>query len=202
MTPPIFLLRHGQTEWNAIGRIQGRLDSPLTPLGRRQAAALGTALRAALHGTDVDLRSSPLGRARETAAIVAGALGLAGTDIRIDERLRELSWGRWDGLTHAEIEAAAPGTLAARYADHWSHVPPEGESYAMGAVRLADLLADLRERPRPVVLVSHGAVGRVIRGLFAGVPPDATVRLPEPQNAYHRLAGGRVEAFTVTVPPA
>jgi len=199
---PIFLLRHGETEWNAIGRIQGRLDSPLTALGCRQAAAVGAALRAQLDGAAIELRSSPLGRARQTASIVAATLGLADADIGTDERLREMSWGRWDGMTHAEIEAAAPGTIAARHADHWAHVPPEGESYAMGAARIAGLLDELRERTQPIVLVSHGAVSRVIRGLFAALPPAAIVALPEPQDAYHRLAAGGIEVIRVTVPPA
>ena len=199
---PIFLLRHGETEWNAIGRIQGRLDSPLTARGFRQAAALGAALHATLNGASIELRSSPLGRARETASIVATALGISACHIRIDERLRELSWGRWDGMTHAEIEAAVPGTMAARYADHWAHVPPDGESYEMGAARIAGLLEELRASAQPVVLISHGAVSRVIRGLFGALPPAAIVKLPEPQDAYHRLAAGNVDAFSVTVPPA
>ena len=133
---------------------------------------------------------------------MAAALAIPDSAIRVDDRLREMSWGRWDGMTHAEIEATAPGTMAARYADHWAHVPPDGESYEMGARRLGDLLDELCQCAHPLVLVSHGAVGRLIRGLFGALPPASIVKLPEPQDAFHRLAAGTVEAIGVAVTPA
>lgn len=130
---PIYLFRHGETVWNAERRAQGHLDSPLTAAGREQARAMGRALarelRLAGHGpSSVIVRASPLGRVRETLTIAASAAGLTHDEKCLDHRLREMSWGDWDGLNGAEIEARWPGALAARRLDHWHYRPPNGES--------------------------------------------------------------------------
>ena len=104
--PDIYVLWHGQTEWNLAGRHQGQLDSPLTALGRQQAARQGVILRDVLrHHKNVAGYVSPLGRARETAEIA-----LTGLDIqtRVDARLSEIAFGDWEGLTLADIEKGWP----------------------------------------------------------------------------------------------
>jgi uncharacterized phosphatase len=104
----VVIVRHGQSEWNAVHRWQGTADPPLTALGRDQARAQAAALR----GPDwVGPWTSPLQRATETATILAGELGLG--PVRIDHRLREAHAGEWEGLTPTEIESAWPGLLAA-----------------------------------------------------------------------------------------
>ena len=109
MTAEIFLLRHGETEWNAAGRFQGQWDSTLTARGHEQAAQLGRILVRALAGRlSVPLHVSPLGRTRDTAAIVRRSVPGLAPDI-IEPRLQEVSTGAWDGLTRAEIEAGWPG---------------------------------------------------------------------------------------------
>jgi len=110
MHHPIYLFRHGETHWNAEKRAQGHLDSPLTPAGRAQAEAMGRRLadelrQAGYEPTCVIVRASPLGRVRETLSIAAAAAGLSHDDNCFDHRLREMSWGEWDGLTGVEIEA-------------------------------------------------------------------------------------------------
>ena len=89
----LLLVRHGETDWNAEGRLQGHTDTPLNDYGRRQAAALGEDLA----GDGIDaVYSSDLARARETAEIVAGRLGLP---VVLEPGLREKNWGSWEGLT-------------------------------------------------------------------------------------------------------
>ena len=100
----VYLARHGETVWNAEGRYQGRLDSPLTDTGRGQARATAETMR----GRGVErLLCSPLGRARETGRVVERVLGLAA---EIDGDLAESDIGRWEGLTRAEVEAASPAS--------------------------------------------------------------------------------------------
>lgn len=195
MPPPIYLLRHGQTEWNAQGRIQGALDSPLTELGRRQAQSMGLTLKRALNGVAPPLFCSPLGRARQTMEIVCAAAGLDPDGCVFDERLRELSWGQWDGLTRDEIEAAAPGALAARRATHWTHRPPGGGSYAELAERVHPFLQQLAQSGG--IVVAHGATQRVLRGLHLAMHPNDIVRLDEPQDAVFVLGFGTTEALRV-----
>src|SRR5438270_7968282 len=104
MTSRVLLVRHGQSEWNALGRWQGQADPPLSDLGRDQARAAARALGA------VDaVFASDLQRATETAHIIAGALGIG--PVLIDERLRERDAGEWSGLTRDEIHERYPGYL-------------------------------------------------------------------------------------------
>lgn len=196
---PIFVFRHGRTEWNAADRIQGALDSPLTEQGRAQAHALGVGLRDTLRAAgivpgDVMMVSSPLGRVRQTVEIACAAAGLDAARCRCDARLREVTWGEWDGLTRTEIERRWPGALAERNDLKWDHLPPGGESYAMAAPRAKAVLADLVALAArgPIAAFSHGAVGRLLRGAYAGLPPDDITRLDEPQDAFFRLQAGIV----------
>lgn len=193
MKLPIYLMRHGETEWNAQGRIQGALDSPLTERGRRQAQIMGLALKRKLNGAIPPLYCSPLGRARQTLEIVCATAGLDARLCVFDERLRELSWGEWDGMTRSEIEARTPGALAARLAAHWTHAPPGGSSYAQLAARLQPFVAAITTTGG--IVIAHGATSRVLRGLHLGMAPHDIVRLEEPQDKVFGLYSGRIEAF-------
>jgi broad specificity phosphatase PhoE len=197
---PIYLFRHGETVWNAEKRAQGHLDSPLTEAGRAQARAMGLALaqelgRAGYQPPIVVVRSSPLGRVRETLAIAAEAAGLVHDETCHDHRLREMSWGDWDGLNGAEIEARFPGLLAARRQDRWNYCPPNGENYVMASDRARAALADVAAlaADRPFAVFAHGAIGRVLRGLFLGVPQADILDMDQPQDAFYRLHRGAAE---------
>jgi broad specificity phosphatase PhoE len=184
---PIYLLRHGETEWNHEGRYQGRLDSPLTMRGRDQARALGDLLAASLDDiAPVMLVSSPLGRAVETATIVAARLGLSFTT---DARLREISLGAWDGLSRAEIAERFPTPLqrATRY--DWYFRSPDGESFEAAAARLSDWLNSLAT---PTIAVTHGLASRMLRGLYGDLDREAALSLPVPQDGLFRLSRGAV----------
>ncbi len=194
---PIYLFRHGETEWNAEKRAQGHLDSPLTEAGREQARAMGRKLAheleaAGYRSADVVVRASPLGRVRETLALAAEAGSLRPDEQCFDHRLREMSWGDWDGLTIAEIEARWPGAVAARRLDHWNYLPPAGENYVMAADRAKAALDDIAvlAAGQPVAVFAHGAIGRVLRGLFLGVPNTEIVTMDQPQDAFYRLHRG------------
>src|SRR4051812_23303135 len=104
----IFLVRHGETEWNRSRRYQGWSDSPLTTGGIAQAKAIGKRLWALPEAAAAEIVASPLRRARRTAEIIAECLGRP-EPLRCDERLKEISLGSWDGLHRNEIAALAPG---------------------------------------------------------------------------------------------
>jgi broad specificity phosphatase PhoE len=205
MHHPIYLFRHGETRWNAEKRAQGHLDSPLTAAGRAQARAMGQALALELRLAGYDpatviVRASPLGRVRETLAIAAAAAGLSYDDDCFDPRLREMAWGDWDGLTGVEIEARWPGAMAARRLDHWNYVPPNGENYVMAVERARPALQSLTAlaAKHPVAVFAHGAIGRILRGLFLGLPDSEVVKMDQPQDAFFRLHRGtaaRIEAL-------
>lgn len=186
----IYLLRHGETLWNRERRIQGHLDSALSPRGEAQARAMGRTLAGLLDGHTLTLMTSPLGRTRQTAALVAQAIGHDAARIVADDRLKEISWGGWDGFTRPEIDRRWPGALAERYADaatRWSHCPPGGESFASSSARAMDWLHAARKIDGVVVAVAHGAIGRVLRGLHARLGPEEALALDEPQDAFFRL---------------
>lgn len=130
----VLVLRHGQSEWNAVRRWQGGADSPLTELGRIQAIETAWQL-AGLTAEFVSLWSSDLRRASETASIIGDALGLGAP--RIDRRLREADAGEWEGLTPDEIELRWPGWLAAH------HRPPSFEPFDAVVERAVAALRDV-----------------------------------------------------------
>ncbi len=158
---PILVLRHGQSEWNAVRRWQGTADSPLTPLGREQAAS--TARLLALGRPWSGIWTSDLKRASETAAIIAEVLAL-GEPI-VDARLREADAGEWEGLTPDEIELGWPGWLDAH------RRPASFESYAEVVARATSALHDIAaiaasQGPQAALVVAHsGVVRSLIREL-------------------------------------
>jgi broad specificity phosphatase PhoE len=148
----VVLLRHGRTEWNASGRFQGQLDSPLDPTGRAQAAAAGAAL---LPMQADALVSSDLKRTLDTAQVVAEACGL---EVAVDERLREIHLGAWQGLTRAEARSSYPQEYARWQAGEDAR-RGGGETYAEVGVRARACVDDWLERLGEgslLLTVTHG----------------------------------------------
>lgn len=196
----IWFVRHGETVWNREGRIQGHRDSPLTARGLAQARAAGRLLRELLAGEPPYLLlSSPLGRARRSADLILESIGPLLATRRTDERLKEIAWGRWEGLTRAEIAAREPALWRAHEADVWNAAPPGGESYAALTERARAWLESVRDEPR-LIVVGHGAWGRSLRGAWLGLAPDRIMTLGEPQDAIFRLAAGTVSRFSTRQP--
>lgn len=192
---PLILIRHGETDWNAAGRLQGREDVPLNERGRRQAARNGRALghllaRRGLGLRDVAFVASPLARAAETMRLVGAEVGLDPAAHAHDARLVELGFGRWEGLTYAEVARVDPDGHAAREVDPWNARPPGGESMAEAAVRVAPLLGALSG---PTVLVTHGGLIRVMHVLLGLAGREAVRQVPTPQDRFHVVADGRME---------
>jgi broad specificity phosphatase PhoE len=191
-TQIIYFVRHGETEWNREGRVQGHFDAPLTEQGVEQARCAGLILRELVaHEKPYRMRISPLGRTRRSAELILEGIGDLVADERVDERLIEVSWGRWNGLTRAEIAAREPKEWQARETDRWNVPPPGGESHAMLAERVREWLESVSEEPR-LIVVGHGAWGRALRGTYLRLPPEQLMTLDEPQNAIFRLTAGTV----------
>ena len=180
----MLLVRHGQSEWNALGRWQGQADPPLSPLGRDQARSAV----ARLGVVDV-IVSSDLDRALSTAAILAEGLGVG--PVLVEPRLRERSAGEWSGLTRAEIDQQWPGYLAERLR------PPGFEPDDVVRARVRSALDDVaRDHPgAEVLVVSHGGVVYVLEE-EADLP---FVRLPNlagrwvDHDGERLLIGDRIE---------
>lgn len=190
---PVYFCRHGETDWNVERRYQGRSDIPLNDKGRAQAAANGAALRAALGaGAPLVAIASPLSRAAETMEIMREAMGLPRRRYRIDDRLIEIDLGDWNGRTHDEISRDHPAEAALRAQRKWDYAPPGGESYAAASARVREFLLDLGgERPAPVLLVGHGASGRIVRAYLTGARRADAPHLPAPHDRVFHIARGR-----------
>lgn len=191
----IYLLRHGETVWNREGRLQGQRDSPLTLTGIAQAQAMARRLRIEI-GEPRTWRivASPLGRAWQSAAIVAEALGMAPAEISHDRRLVEVGFGAWEGLTVPEIEAAAPGAWARRVVDRWGFRPPLGECFADVVERVGPWLESVSDAD-DLIVVSHGITNRILRGTYAGLPSCDIMTLSESQDEIYRLHDGEFETL-------
>lgn len=194
-TGPLYLLRHGETIWNRAKRLQGHRDTPLTLRGIQQAEAMGIALARELDGVDPTcFFASPLGRTKQTAAIVADKISHDPETILHDDRLKEVTFGIWDGLNIEELRADHGDAWQSRLADRWRFIPPGGESYMQVGERVGSFLADLPGE-RPIVVVAHGAHNRVFRGLWRGLPPEVFLGLDEPQDGFYRLDPDGEETF-------
>jgi probable phosphoglycerate mutase len=171
----LLLARHGETDWNVAGRWQGHTDVPLNATGRAQAAALAERLRTL--GVAA-VASSDLSRARHTAEIVAGALGL-GVAL-VDPDLREQRFGRFEGLTPRECEARYPEEWARYVADRHAG-PPGGESRAALLARVVRAVEGAASQlPGPALLVSHGGAIRALLAALPDAPGAAPAAAPGP----------------------
>ena len=189
----MFLVMHGQTEWNRDGLLQGHRDTPLTEEGRRQARSAGTILKPYIAvPQSARIVASPLGRTQTTAAIVADCLGIPPSGIATDARLAEIRLGSWEGLTREQIRAGWPERMTGTPRNAWFFKSPDAEDYDSIAARLADWLVAQREHEM-LIAVSHGIAGRVLRGLFAKLSRDAATELEVARDAPYKLWNGRIE---------
>lgn len=170
----LIFLRHGETDWNAEGRLQGQHDIPLNPKGLAQSEQAGKIVGRILGRTPealgaYDFVCSPLSRARRTMELARGALKLDPFAYRLDDALIEITFGQWEGLTWPEVQQRDPEGARAREADKWHMQPPGGESYAMCAERLRPWLASLT---RDTIAVAHGGVARCLMHVLSNVPTE------------------------------
>lgn len=206
MAATIYLLRHGETTWNRSGRLQGQLDAPLTRLGLAQVEAVGRTLAGALdlhglNGAGFRMVASPLGRTRQSAAVVAEHLGVDYEAIAWDDRLKEITLGDWDGFRGwGALARAHPEEAVRRDADPWNYRYPNGESSQDVQDRVRPFLAECQAAGGVHVVVAHGVVNKVLRGLYLGLTREQTFALDRPQDAFHRLEAGTEARIEVAVP--
>lgn len=178
--PPLYIMRHGETEWNASGRLQGSFDSALTAQGRAQARAQNQILLGC-DLTGFQAISSPQGRAVETAQLALEGLGLT---LSMHENLREIGLGDWAGLDRKRLinsHNAVDGFDLYQLA-------PGGEGFAALQERCTVFLQDLKG---PSVLVTHGMTSRMLRLIVTGKPISALQNMAGGQGVVFHLEGGK-----------
>ncbi|TGQ34320.1 MULTISPECIES: histidine phosphatase family protein [unclassified Mesorhizobium] len=193
MYPIVYIVRHGQTKWNAEYRLQGQADIDLDALGREQATRNGQRLTELVRNPeDFDFVASPMRRTRQTMERLRAAMKLDPHAYRTEPRLVEMSFGDWQGFTIAELEARHPGSTGQRRFDKWDFQPPgEGaESYQMLLERVKPWFDAL---DRQTVCVTHGGVMRTLFRFVQGMPKREAARLDVPHDRLLRLEGRRLE---------
>lgn len=200
-TGRLFLMRHGETLFNAEGRYQGQRDAPLSARGLAQAEAVSSALAAEVPGQNVRLICSPLGRVQQSVEVLLRHLP-ADTAQRIDPRLKELSMGAFEGKNRAEIAIHWPDIRRGLAKREWMFHAPGGESLDAFTKRVSDALNDIRETQKAApgtaqIIVSHAMTGRILRGLHSGLPMLHALALDARQeDAYELCARGDVRTIT------
>jgi broad specificity phosphatase PhoE len=196
--PTIYYIRHGETAWNAQGRFQGTQDIPLNDLGRTQAVAAGEILARLLahegrDPTSLPYVASPLGRARMTMELARGALQLPPVDYSIDDRLREIGYGQWEGLTLPEMQLHDAATFALRQVDIWSVAAPSGESYASVTSRIRDWFDSIAV---DTVVVAHGGTMRALMVALGVATPLEAAGTPIGQGVVYVFRDGGLHKYS------
>ncbi|MDE2444547.1 MAG: histidine phosphatase family protein [Alphaproteobacteria bacterium] len=189
--PTIYFVRHGETDWNKQGLIQGSVETELNATGLQQVQDVATAIAA--HRDEIagcKLVCSPQLRAKQTMGFITAALGVSMASVTTEPRVRELGFGIWEGKPFWELKDSPlyPADAEGRY--YWR--PEGGESYQDGVARVDDWLSTVTQT---TLVVAHGAVGRCLMGYVAGLEPAALVNLKTPQGCYCKLENGTISWF-------
>jgi broad specificity phosphatase PhoE len=196
--PVIYYVRHGETSWNAQGRLQGVQDIALNDLGRRQAAQAGNILaglfaRDGREKSSLSFVASPLIRARATMELVRDELKLPPVGYALDDRLREIGYGQWEGSTLPEMQVADPDLFARRQAEKWTVSPPGGESYGAVQARMQDWYASLAA---DTVAVAHGGTARALMVALGLETPLSAADLTIEQGAVYVFRDGGLQKYS------
>ena len=191
----IYLLRHGETVWNRAKRLQGHKDTSQTLKGVQQARAKGGKLHHVIEGIQPSaFFSSPIGRSHQTAIIVADSINFDTELIVLKKELKEITFGKWDGLNMQEILLGYEMVWRQRNKAKWSFAPPDGESYKMASERANNFIKGLPEE-YPTIIVAHGSLNKVIRGCWRKLKPEEIFQLDEPQDGFYELTPDHEEIF-------
>ncbi|EGQ8100281.1 TPA: histidine phosphatase family protein [Vibrio parahaemolyticus] len=188
MTRRIFVLRHGETEFNADKKLQGHCDSSLTSKGSDQARRVGTTLKQYVENRPFRVYSSTLGRALQTSQIVCEELNYSYENLNKEPRLKEFSLGEWEQRTIPSLEQEIPNLLAQ---NDWYLQAPNCETYESVRERLSSWLSDVAH-DEDIVVVSHGLTGIVLRGLLLGMDYTQVWQQDLPQDAFFIIEDGRI----------
>ena len=197
----LILVRHGESEWNRAGRIQGQVNSPLTDLGINQAKAIRDYLSGILINQELEIYTSPLDRALQTAEIIAQGIDYPSRKIIIEERLNDFNLGEISGtFGWDKVAEIFPEQAQLKLQDPMRFHPSGGESGIEFESRLRSLLEDLMDDDTLKLMVSHGIVNKFIRGILRNLSGKEMVELGESQNTIYRLEQG--EEMEIKIPPA
>ncbi|ASZ52276.1 histidine phosphatase family protein [Vibrio parahaemolyticus] len=188
MTRRIFVLRHGETEFNADKKLQGHCNSSLTSKGSDQARRVGTTLKQYVENRPFRVYSSTLGRALQTSQIVCEELNYSYENLNKEPRLKEFSLGEWEQRTIPSLEQEIPNLLAQ---NDWYLQAPNCETYESVRERLSSWLSDVAH-DEDIVVVSHGLTGIVLRGLLLGMDYTQVWQQDLPQDAFFIIEDGRI----------
>ncbi|EJG1710781.1 histidine phosphatase family protein [Vibrio parahaemolyticus] len=188
MTRRIFVLRHGETEFNADKKLQGHCNSSLTSKGSDQARRVGTTLKQYVENRPFRVYSSTLGRALQTSQIVCEELNYSYENLNKEPRLKEFSLGEWEQRTIPSLEQEIPNLLAQ---NDWYLQAPNCETYESVRERLSSWLSDVTY-DEDIVVVSHGLTGIVLRGLLLGMDYTQVWQQDLPQDAFFIIEDGRI----------
>lgn len=195
--PLLYYVRHGETDYNVQARLQGRRDVALNARGRAQAQECGGLLRDLFardrrEATDFAYVASPLLRARGTMELLRASLGLDPQSYAVDDRLMEISYGEWEGLTLPEIDSRMPGMLAERERDKWDFAPPGGESYRSLTHRIGEWYAGLAQ---DTVVAAHGGGVRALIALFGLSSREDATHAQIAQGVVYAFADGKMARY-------
>jgi broad specificity phosphatase PhoE len=190
--PALYYVRHGLTDWNTQGRLQGHRDTPLNERGRKQAVRCGDILRglfarAGRKAEHYGYVSSPLMRAKVTMELVRGTLGLPAEGYVVDARLAEISFGEWEGLTYQDVLKRDKDVVEKRERDKWLFRPPGGETYEEVAARVGAWYATLE---KDTVVSAHGGTARAMIAFLGIAKPDQAVHQSVDQGVVYVFTSG------------
>jgi broad specificity phosphatase PhoE len=195
--PTLYYIRHGETDWNVAGRLQGRHDVPLNARGRVQGIHCGEILRdlfarAGRDPASLDYVSSPLSRACQTMELARAALGLGAQDYRREPGLTEIAFGEWEGFTIAQLHERDRARIAQREHDKWHFVPPGGESYKLVSARVAEWYESLAT---DTVVTAHGGTARGLIAHLGIAKPAAAPLIDIAQGVVYVFEGEKLTQY-------
>ena len=195
--PTLYYVRHGLTDWNIDGRLQGGHDVPLNERGRVQAVQCAGILselfsRDGRSAADFHYVSSPLVRASETMDIVRKTLGLPPGGYAREPRLKEIAFGEWEGLTYLDVLKRDKHIVDQRESSKWLFRPPGGETYEEVARRVGEWYATL---DRDAVVTAHGGTARALVGHLGIAAPEEAAHQPIEQGVVYRFADKQLTRY-------
>jgi probable phosphoglycerate mutase len=195
--PTLYYIRHGLTDWNIEGRLQGGRDIPLNERGRAQARLCAGILNDLVERdkravADLHYVSSPLVRASETMDIVRASLGLPKEGYAREPRLKEIAFGQWEGLTYLDVLRRDKTVVDQRESEKWLFRPPGGETYEEVARRVGEWYAAL---DRDAVVTAHGGTARALVAYLGIAPPEQAAHQPIEQGVVYVFANGALTRY-------
>jgi probable phosphoglycerate mutase len=187
--PTIYLLRHGETLWNAEGRYQGQLDSALTVKGEKQAKENALKLSKYVDIKKVKFFSSPLGRAKATAEIIAKCNALESSKIIFEQDIKEFNYGIFEGKTKEYCKTVYAKEFSEREANKFTYLLEGGESYVNVYARLNAWLR-LIKNEKIIVVVAHEMINRALRGIYCNMNEKEMLTLRQDNDMLIKLENG------------